>query len=56
MSIGEVLYFCGHYDITTLHIASGQAPTYQEEMRQEDEGQTIICGRTDNDERVFGFV
>lgn len=42
--------------ITTLHIASGQAPTYQEEMRQEDEGQTIICGRTDNDERVFGFM
>ena len=26
--------------IATLHIAQGEAPTYQEEMHQDDEGQT----------------
>ena len=42
--------------IATLHIAQGEAPDYQEEMRQDDEGQTIICGRTDIGQHVFGFL
>ena len=42
--------------IATLHIAQGEAPDFQEEMRQDDEGQTIICGRTASGEHVFGFL
>ena len=42
--------------IATLHIAQGEAPDFQEEMRQDDEGQTIICGRTASGEHVFGFI
>lgn len=38
-----------------LAVASGDAPAYTEEMRQEDEGQTIVCGRTAADEAVFEF-
>ena len=32
------------------------APEYTEEMRQEDEGQTIICGHTAAGEAVFEFI
>ncbi len=42
--------------IATLHIEHGEAPAYQEEMRQDDEGQTIICGRTDSGLHVFEFL
>ena len=32
--------------VFTLTIDSGEAPAYTEETRQEDEGQEIICGKT----------
>jgi hypothetical protein len=38
-----------------LEIAGGDAPEYTEEMRQDDEGQTIVCGRTSAGEAVFEF-
>ena len=38
-----------------LAVASGDAPAYTEEMRQDDEGQTIVCGRTAAGEAVFEF-
>lgn len=39
----------------TLRIESGEAPAYTEEMRQEDEGQEIVCGKTDGGQPVFEF-
>ena len=39
-----------------LAVASGDAPAYTEEMRQDDEGQTIVCGRTAAGETVFEFI
>lgn len=44
---GETVFACA--------VESGDAPEYVEEMRQEDEGQTIICGHTAADETVFEF-
>ena len=44
---GETVFACA--------VESGDAPEYVEEMRQEDEGQTIICGHTAADEAVFEF-
>jgi len=38
-----------------LTISSGEAPTYSEELRQEEEGQEIICGKTADGEPVFEF-
>jgi hypothetical protein len=38
-----------------LAVASGDAPEYTEEMRQDDEGQTIVCGHTAAGEAVFEF-
>ena len=38
---------CNHGPVPVIH--------YTEEMRQEDEGQTIICGHTAADEAVFEF-
>ena len=38
-----------------LAVACGDAPEYTEEMRQDDEGQTIVCGRTAAGEAVFEF-
>ena len=38
-----------------LETAGGDAPAYTEEMRQDDEGQTIVCGRTAAGEAVFEF-
>ena len=35
---------------------SENAPEYNEETRQEDEGQTIICGKTQNGEPTFEFL
>ena len=42
--------------VFALAVESGDAPEYVEEMRQEDEGQTIICGHTAADEAVFEFL
>ena len=39
----------------TLRIEGGEAPAYTEEMRQEDEGQEIVCGKTDDGRPVFEF-
>ena len=41
--------------VFALNIGSGEAPEYAEELRQEDEGQEIICGHTVADEAVFEF-
>ena len=41
--------------VFALSIGDGEAPEYVEEIRQEDEGQEIICGKTDADEAVFEF-
>ncbi len=38
-----------------LTISSGEAPAYEEEIRQEDEGQIIICGHTPDKRPVFEF-
>ena len=37
----------------TLTVTDGQAVEYVEEYRQEEEGQEIICGRTERGESVF---
>ena len=41
--------------VFTLAIESGQAPVYSEELRQEDEGQTIVCGHSAEGEAVFEY-
>lgn len=41
--------------VFALSIGDGEAPEYTEELRQEDEGQEIICGKTAADEAVFEF-
>ena len=41
--------------VFALTIGDGEAPEYVEEIRQEDEGQEIICGKTAADEAVFEF-
>ena len=41
--------------VFTLAIENGEPPIYSEELRQEDEGQDIICGKTDDDLSVFEF-
>ena len=38
-----------------LTIEDGEAIAYHEEMRQEEEGQQIICGRTDDGYSVFEY-
>ena len=37
----------------SLKVTDGQAPAYIEELRQEDEGQDILCGHTEQGEPVF---
>ena len=44
---GEALFALG--------IGRGEAPAFEEELKQEDEGQDIICGRTGEGEPVFEF-
>ena len=39
----------------TLDITNGDAPDYTEELRQEDEGQIIVCGHTATGQVVFQF-
>lgn len=39
-----------------LTVGQGDAIDYVEELRQEEEGQTIICGHTPEGEAVFEFV
>ncbi len=42
-------------DLFALSIDKGEAPDYTEEMRQDDEGQEIICGHTEGGKYVFEF-
>lgn len=60
----EVFALMGNYEpfacadgevVFALSIGSGEAPEYTEELRQEDEGQEIICGHTTAGEAVFVF-
>ena len=39
-----------------LTIANGEAIHYTEELRQEEEGQIIVCGRTSQGEAVYEFI
>ena len=39
----------------SLNVEGGEAPAFTEEMRQEDEGQDIICGKTADGRPVFEF-
>ena len=41
--------------VFSLVVQNETAPEYTEETRQEDEGQSIICGRTAEGEPVFDF-
>ena len=47
--------FDGTVAAFALTIGGGEAPAYSEELRQEEEGQEIICGRTATGEPVFEF-
>ena len=42
--------------VFTLAIGKGDTPEYTEDLRQEDEGQTIVCGKTDDVLPVFEFI
>ena len=44
---GEVVF--------ALTVENGTAPVYTEELRQEEEGQTIVCGHTAAGEAVFEY-
>ena len=39
-----------------MSIESGMTPEYTEEIRQEDEGQEIVCGKTADGKPVFEFI
>ena len=39
-----------------IAVEDGDAPDYSEEMRQEEEGQEIVCGHTAEGEAVFDFI
>lgn len=42
--------------VFTLSIVNDIAPVYAEELRQEDEGQSIICGKTTEGNPIFEFL
>ena len=42
-------------ELFTLNIDNGEAVSYTEELRQEDEGQVIVCGKTADDQALFEF-
>jgi len=44
-----------HDPAFALTIGRGEAPDYSEELRQEEEGQEIVCGRTADHKAVFEF-
>ena len=39
-----------------LTVTEGDAITFAEELRQDDEGQVIVCGKTDDGRPVFQFI
>ena len=61
----EVFELMGNYEpfsceasepLFMLTIGPDEAVSYAEDLRQEDEGQTIVCGRTAQNEPVFEFI
>ena len=44
-----------HSPLFELTIGSGEAPAYSKELRQDEEGQEVVCGRTADGEAVFEF-
>ena len=46
----------GSSPVLQLTVKEGDAVVYTEEMRQDDEGQMIICGKTDDGSHVFEFI
>jgi len=61
----ELLALMGNYEpficdsgeaLFSVTIEIAEKPDYSEEMRQEDEGQEIVCGRTAAGEAVFEFT
>ena len=48
----------GSYSKTVfqLTVAEGEGITFAEELRQDDEGQVIVCGKTDDGRPVFQFI
>ncbi|MBR4728658.1 MAG: hypothetical protein IK075_00195 [Prevotella sp.] len=53
---GEVRRSMNDDPVFLLTITEGQAVSYIEDMRQEDEGQVIICGRTSDNTPVYEFI
>ena len=51
----EPFVCAGSETVFALDVEHNDPPAYSEEMRQEDEGQEIICGRTTAGESVFEF-
>ena len=39
-----------------INVQEGDATAYTEEMRQDDEGQVIVCGKTNDGKPVFEFI
>ena len=39
-----------------INVQEGDAIAYTEEMRQDDEGQVIVCGKTNDGKPVFEFI
>jgi hypothetical protein len=46
----------GSSPVFQLNIKDGDTVHYTEELRQDDEGQMIVCGKTDNGNPVFEFI
>ena len=42
--------------VFTLTVESGDAPAYTEELRQSEEGQDIVCGKTADGRSAFEFI
>ena len=61
----EVFALMGNYEpfgceagasVFMLTVGKGLAVSYTEDLRQEDEGQQIVCGRTSSGEAVYEFI
>ena len=61
----EVFALMGNYEpfgceagasVFMLTVGKGMAVSYTEDLRQEDEGQQIVCGRTSSGESVYEFI
>ena len=42
--------------VFTLTVVEGESISYMEDLRQEEEGQVIICGRTSDNSPVYEFI